>query len=83
MSCDIMHDLFEGIYRYDMALIINHYIQLNYFSITTLNSRIQYFSYDNFQKNKPPSVTKAHLTNGNIIFSASEMLCFVKNFNLL
>lgn len=78
-----MHDLFEGVYRYDMALIIQHFIRQKYFSLTTLNSRIKYFSFNNFQQNKPPLVTKEHLANGCIIFSASEMLCLLRNFNII
>lgn len=83
LSCDVMHDLFEGMYRYDMALIINHYIKLKCFSLTILNFRIQYFNYNHFEKNIPPTITKESLTNGSIIFSASEMLCLVRNFNLI
>jgi len=83
ISCDIMHDLYEGIYRYDMAFIIQYFIQNKYFSLSILNSRIKYFSYSNFEKNKPPSVTKNHLINGCIIFSASEMVCLVRHFNLI
>lgn len=83
MSCDIMHDLFEGAYRYDMALIMQYFIQQKYFSLITLNSRIKYFSYYNFEQNKPPLITKEHLANGCIIFSASEMLCLVRNFNII
>ncbi|XP_026823800.1 uncharacterized protein LOC105276340 [Ooceraea biroi] len=83
MNCDIMHDLFEGVYRYDMALIIQHFIENKYFSFTTLNSRIKYFPYNNFEQNKPPLVTKEHLANGCIIVSASEMLCLVRNLNII
>jgi len=49
ISCDIMHDLYEGIYRYDMAFIIQYFIQNKYFSLSILNFRIKYFSI-NFNK---------------------------------
>jgi len=71
------------IYHYDMDFIIQYFIQNKYFSLSILNSRIKYFSYSNFEKNKPPSITKNHLINGCIIFSASEMLCLVRHFNLI
>jgi len=54
-----MHDLYyEGIYCYDMAFIIQYFIQNKYFSLSILNSQMKYFSYSNFEKNKPLSVTK-------------------------
>lgn len=79
-SVDLMHDLYEGVYRYDMALIVKSLIQQNMFSLLTLNNRVKYFEYDEHEKNKPPPVKKEHLQNEIIIFSASEMLSFVKNF---
>jgi len=66
-----------------MAFVIQYFISNKYFLLSIINSRIKYFSYSNFEKNKPPSVTKNHLINGCIIFSASEMVCLVRHFNLI
>ncbi|XP_023309772.1 uncharacterized protein LOC111691352, partial [Anoplophora glabripennis] len=82
-SVDIMHDLFEGIHRYDMALFINYFIKHNFFSINTLNSRLRYFHFDNLENNYPPDIKQEHLDKGMIIFSAAEMSCFVKNFRFI
>lgn len=77
---DIMHDLYEGIHRYDIPLILEGLIKQNYFSLETLNSKIKYLNYEFCERNIPPPVTKEHLKNKMIIMSASEMLCFVENF---
>lgn len=83
VTCDVMHDLCEGVHRYSMPLIINYFIKNNFFTLENLNDRIKYFTYDDFEKNIPPPVSKQHLTNGVIVFSATEMLCFVRNFRFI
>lgn len=83
LTCDIMHDLYEGMFRYDMALIISALISKNFFNLDNLNSRLKYYTYENFEKNIPPDIKKEHLNNGSIISSAAEMLCLVKNFRIL
>jgi len=82
--CDFMHDIPEGVARYDMAVIINSLIQEKYFTLDELNSRIQLFAYGvTEQKNSPPSISQRNLNNGSIIMSASEMLCFIRYFGLI
>lgn len=83
LTCDVMHDLCEGVHRYDMCVIIQKLLDRNYFSLKTLNARIKFFTYLKSEKNCPPPVTKNHLQNGQLIFSASEMLCFVRNFRFI
>lgn len=81
-TIDIMHDLYEGVYRYDMARIINRLIGESAFTLEYLNARIQYFSYDD-SENIPPPIKLDSLKKGVIIMSASEMHCLVKNFRFL
>lgn len=82
--CDFMHDVPEGVARYDMAVIINNLIKNNFFSIDDLNSRIELFDYGVLEsKNRPPCITLGNLKNGMIIMSAAEMLCFVRYFGLI
>lgn len=45
LSCDLMHDMLEGILRYDMAQIISQLIKRKYFSLEQLNERIKYLSF--------------------------------------
>lgn len=42
---DVMHDLYEGICRYDMSKIINSLIKEKCFSLKILNNRIRYFNH--------------------------------------
>lgn len=39
MVCEFMHDVSEGVARYDMALIINYLIDHKYCSLENLNNR--------------------------------------------
>ncbi|XP_031341312.1 uncharacterized protein LOC116169372 isoform X1 [Photinus pyralis] len=79
-SLDIMHDLYEGIHRYDMAQILKVLLQSEVFTLETLNSRVKYFKYEFCEKNHPPVIKKEHIEKGMLILSSSEMETFVKNF---
>lgn len=82
--CDFMHDVSEGVARYDMATIISYLISNKYFSLEDLNHRVILFEYGLIdKKNSPPPISLNHLKNGSIIMSASEMLCFVRYFGLI
>lgn len=84
MVCDYMHDILEGVARYDMAVIVQHFIIEKYFTLDQLNSRIVLYQYGVTEnKNCPPKISQSHLNNGSIIMSASEMLCLVRNFGLI
>ncbi|XP_061712672.1 uncharacterized protein LOC133521619 [Cydia pomonella] len=81
---DIMHDLLEGVCKYDMSFILYYYIeQLKLFSLDTLNGRLTCFDYGPDRSNQPPCILQEHLRNQSIKMSASEMLCFVRYFSLL
>lgn len=45
MSCDIMHDVFEGVCQYDMSKLILHFIQSNLFTLNYLNDRIGTYDF--------------------------------------
>ncbi|KAL4710284.1 hypothetical protein ACJJTC_003564 [Scirpophaga incertulas] len=81
LYCDVMHDFCEGIHRYGMALVINKLIGEKIFTLEQLNQRIKYFDFNS--SNPPPLITKSHLQHGSIVFSASEMMCLVRNFQFL
>lgn len=81
---DIMHDLYEGAFNYDMRLIILLLISRGRFTYNELNSRVQGFDYGPCEfGNKPPVITEEKLKKGKIPFSASEMLCFLRHFGLI
>jgi len=77
-AIDIMHDILEGM------ILKNMIYDFNYFTIDTLNNRIEYFNYGSIDiRNRPPLLSTALLKNGLINMSASEMLCFTKYFALI
>lgn len=81
MSVDIMHDIYEGVARYELGYVLNFYVFVNkFFTLDILNARIKYF---NFIGNKPPSLSKASLLNKYIILSASEMKNLLINLPLI
>jgi len=46
ITCDIMHDLFEEVYRYNFTKIIQYFTIKKYFTIEQLNDRIKYFNHN-------------------------------------
>lgn len=83
-SCDLMHDCFEGVLRYDMAFIIAALLDLNYFNLDHLNNRIKYFKFSKADAgNVMPQIKSEHLKKKHLIMSASEMLALTVYFGLL
>lgn len=84
LSVDVMHDLLEGVCRYDLALFLNYFIDKKYLNRTDVNTRIRSFRYSyKHNINKPVEITEQHLKNNTIIMSAAEMLLFIKHFCLI
>lgn len=64
---DILHDLFEGIVREELALCFNYFISCKFFTLEDLNNGIRTFPYRFADKlNKPHKITKASLVKGTI-----------------
>lgn len=78
-SCDIMHDVFEGIARYDVALILNYIIfEKKIFNLFTMNNLKQGFDYGFIEiGNLGPEIQESQIKNGYITMSASEMKTFL------
>ena len=85
IAVDVMHDLFEGICRYDVALILKHFIYtMKLFTLEEFNSRLQSFDYGpNYNVNKPPQFSEKSIKNGYVVMSSSEMFCLMLNLNLI
>lgn len=86
VSCDIMHDLFEGVCRYAMAKIIHNFVrEKSYFTMQHLNNRIKYFDYnDNVDiGNRIPVININHIEKGLIIMSSAEMHALVSYFAII
>lgn len=84
LVCDFMHDIPEGVARYDMALIISGLIDQGCFTLNELNNRLRYFNYGTTErKNVPPLIRETNIKKGILIMSASEMLCLIRFFSLM
>lgn len=85
MCVDVMHDILEGVCQYDLGKILNYFIfKKEYCSLNTLNNRIRGFDYGPIEKrNKTPDITLNHIKNECIILSSAEMLCLIRNINLI
>lgn len=80
---DLMHDWAEGICHYDMLIILRQFIyEEKFFSLEILNQRIKSHDYGQ-AKNKPLEITHDLLLKDKLKYSASEMYCFILNFNCL
>jgi len=84
-TVDIMHDIFEGICRYEVAKILKTFIiDEKIFSLDTLNSRIKHFDFGtSVGKNMPLCIPNNVFTTQQLIISSSEMLFLVENLGLL
>lgn len=82
---DIMHDLLEGVCRYDMRHILFYLIcEKKVLCIDRLNAKLKSFNYvQNGFKNSPPLLTICGIQNKHILMSASEMHTFVLIFPFL
>lgn len=73
VSIDPMHDLLEGICRYDIAKILNNLMyEEKAFSVEILNDRIKHFIPPSYDKNIS-TIKSESINNGIIILSTSEM----------
>ena len=84
-AVDVMHDIGEGILRYDIALMLNYYINVRkFFTLDYVNTKIRAFHYGSKNNvNKPPEILESHLKKKCIILSAAEMLNLAKNLTLI
>jgi hypothetical protein len=79
---DTMHDILEGIARYEMKLLVTDLISKGYFTLDVLNSRLLTFKFAS-SENRPPQLNSEQLSKDMLILSASEMLNLVSYFGLL
>lgn len=84
-SLDPMHDLFEGICRYEIAKILNIFINKEHFFLLEIfNARLQHFDCSrNFGKNIPISISSKALKAQNLIISASEMVFLIVHLGIM
>lgn len=82
-SCvDVMHDILEGVAHYDLAQMLQNFIQNNYFTLDWLNLALFRFDFGKI-KNRPDCVSIEMLEKRKFKFSGSEMKTFLLNLNLI
>lgn len=77
----LAHDLLEGITAFDLKIFIDYFVEERWFSISTLNKRIESFQYslhDNRDKPCPVSASKKR-----IVGNAWQIFTFLKPLPLL
>ncbi|XP_050058270.1 uncharacterized protein LOC126550517 [Aphis gossypii] len=84
VGVDMMHDLLEGVMKYDLSFLISYYVlELKLFSLEVLNNRIISFDYGPDKGSKPSVLNMDHICKNTIRLSASEMMSLVRYFGLL
>jgi len=84
LVADLMHDILEGVCHYDFCAILEELIFVKrYFTLQTLNDRIQNFDYGFDIGNKPSIIIFDHIRGEKLKMSASEMLFFARHFGLM
>ena len=80
VAFDPLHDIFEGICRYEMADISYHLISSKCFTYGVFKQRMENFNFNaRTDKNITPSISLDQINLGIIIISASEMKFLVEN----
>jgi len=77
--------MLEGVCEYDIGLIIKYMIfELKYFTVDTLNNRIETFNYGHIDiRNRPTLLSTENLKLEVIKMSAAESLCFTRYLGLI
>ena len=78
---DVMHDLFEGVVKYELLLFLPYCLSKGYFTIADLNSRLQ--GYDFGPEDKPSTFSLDDRHQIHIRQSAAQMISIVRNLPLL
>lgn len=83
LSVDPMHDLLEGICRYDLAKILNNWIYIEKFvTLDVFNERLLN-CISSFHENIPLSFRPELIKAEKIIITASEMYYLINNLSLM
>ncbi|XP_055701281.1 uncharacterized protein LOC129802993 [Phlebotomus papatasi] len=79
IACDLMHDMYAGVCRYDLAKILNYFIyEKKFFSLDTLNYRKQMFNCGKSEiANVSPPIERHHIQNGKFKMTSAEMKMFM------
>lgn len=73
-----MHDIYEGICRYESGISLNYFIDKKLFILQFLNERLKFFNFGMYERNRVPLIKADHIRKCHIIISAAEMTCLVR-----
>lgn len=77
-SLDLMHDFFEGIFKYVICQVLLNFINRNVVKLNVLNDRINNFSYgDQEVRYIPNIIDKKHLEENNLKMTERESWQFI------
>ena len=82
---DIMHDLLEGCFVYEIKALLSHCFRIKLFSISCLNERIQSFDFGYSENGNKPTLIDENVRNSDakIRQSATQMWLLVRTLPLL
>lgn len=83
VAVDPMHDILEGVARYVMQFVINHYIAEGLLSTKTLQQMLMNFDYGPDKGSKPCNCLVLIGAKIKLRTSASEMLTLIRYFGLI
>lgn len=85
LAVDVMHDSLEGVCAYDLALILNQFVDVEKIcTLFELNSRIRGFSYGvNDERNKPEEIHDSNLRSNRMKMTAAGMLCLMRHIRFI
>lgn len=84
LYADLLHDMLEGVLKYDFCHIILFLIKTKCFDLELFNIRKQNFNYGETEKgNKSTKIKMEHLKAFKLKMSGSEMLTFAHFFPLM
>ena len=74
---DIMHDLFEGVVKYELLLFLPYCVSKRYFTIKELNMRLKGYDFGN--EDKPSMIKVDEKNNFSLRQSAAQMISLIRN----
>ena len=83
---DFTHDIEESIciIKYDLGKLLAYFISKDYFTLDTLNTRMNGLHYGKKEmRSKPVRISENDIKKTFLSFSASETLCFLRTVPLI
>ena len=84
LTVDVMYDILEGIWEYDLGLLLHRFIAIDkFFACNNINTRINELHYGDEDRNNLREIIMNHVQNKFIKMSVSEAHTCIKNIGVL